>query len=81
MVILRPTAKLFRSLLPAEEPLTPSDTALGDWYVSSLKVDYQPLLLLLSAQEQEQGLIVDFERANVPVPKRRVGGGERLLRR
>ena len=49
MVILRPTGKLHRSITPAEEPVSPSTTALGDWYVGPLKVDYQPLLLLLSS--------------------------------
>ncbi|MGQ0702280.1 MAG: DUF6933 domain-containing protein [Gemmatimonadales bacterium] len=49
MVILRPTSKLHRSLPPAEEPAAPSTTALGAWYVGPLKVDYQPLLLLLSS--------------------------------
>ena len=50
MVILRPTAKLHRALPVDEEPTQGSDTALGDWYAKPLKVDYQPLLLLLSSQ-------------------------------
>jgi Domain of unknown function (DUF6933) len=49
MVILRPTRKL-RSLLPATVTvLTPSDTALGDWYVNRIVTKRQPLLLLVSS--------------------------------
>ena len=50
MVLLRPTAKLHHFLPPADEPAQSSDTALGDWYAGPLKVDHQPLLLLVSAR-------------------------------
>jgi len=50
MVILRPTRKLFRHLRPSSEPITRSDTALGDWYVNRLVVDHRPLLLLVSSK-------------------------------
>lgn len=48
MVILRPTRKL-QSLLPTASVSSPSDTALGDWYVNRIVVERQPLLLLVSA--------------------------------
>lgn len=49
MVILRPTKKL-RSVLPMGEPVPPChDTALGDWYVNRIVVDWKPLLLLVSS--------------------------------
>jgi uncharacterized protein DUF6933 len=50
MVILRPTRKLFRHLSPSAEPAVPSDTALGDWFVTRLVVDRRPLLLLVSSK-------------------------------
>jgi hypothetical protein len=50
MVILRPTAKLQRAIPLLAEPPGGSDTALGDWYVKPFKVDYQPLLLLVSSR-------------------------------
>jgi hypothetical protein len=49
MVVIRPTQKL-RSALPATQPVEPSDTALGDWYVNRLVVDRRPLLLLVSSE-------------------------------
>jgi hypothetical protein len=36
-------------LLPAASVSSPSDTALGDWYVNRIVVDRKPLLLLVSA--------------------------------
>ena len=50
MVILRPTRKLFRHLPSSAEPAQPSDTALGDWFVTRLVVDRRPLLLLVSSK-------------------------------
>ncbi len=66
MVILRTTAKLHRSLPPTEEPSQGSDTALGDWYANALKVDYQPLLLLLSAQSLLSILLPARQVATLP---------------
>lgn len=49
MVILRPTRKL-GSLLPTTKNVPVcQDTALGDWYVNRVVVDWQPLLLLVSS--------------------------------
>jgi hypothetical protein len=48
MVVIRPTRKLHRTL-PVSQMAGASDTALGDWYVNRLIVDWQPLLLLVSA--------------------------------
>ena len=48
MVILRPTKKL-RPFLQVVTVSTPSDTALGDWYVNRIVVERQPLLLLVSS--------------------------------
>ena len=49
MVILRPTRKLRTALPVTSDVSTPSDTALGDWYVNRIVVDRRPLLLLVSA--------------------------------
>lgn len=35
---------------PSAEPAKPSDTALGDWFVTRLVVDRRPLLLLVSSK-------------------------------
>jgi len=42
------TRKL-RALIPVETVTTPSDAALGDWYVNRIVVDRRPLLLLVSS--------------------------------
>jgi hypothetical protein len=49
MVILRRTRKLSACLPATETVPAGSDTALGDWYVTRLVVDRQPLLLLVSS--------------------------------
>jgi len=67
LVILRPTAKL-RSLLPlSDAPISPSDTALGDWYVNRLVVDRRPLLLLVSSRALLPLLIPARSVRNLPV--------------
>lgn len=51
MIVLRATRKVLRFLAPTPETdLTPSDTALGDWYVNRIVIDAQPLLLFLSSR-------------------------------
>lgn len=49
MLVLRATAKVLRSLPPAQQVTTPSDGALGDWYVNRLVIDRQPLVVLVSS--------------------------------
>lgn len=51
MIVLRATRKVLCFLPPTQEAdPTPSDTALGDWYVNRIVVDAQPLLLFLSSR-------------------------------
>ena len=49
MVFLRATAKLLAKLPTPSAPDGSSDTALGDWYATTLVVDRKPLLLLVSS--------------------------------
>src|SRR5688572_2829940 len=50
MVFLRATAKLLAKLPAPGAPNGSSDTALGDWYGTTLVVDRRPLLLLVSSE-------------------------------
>ena len=51
MVTLRATRKVLGRLpRPIRSVDVPSNTALGDWYVTRLVVDRQPLLLLVSSR-------------------------------
>lgn len=49
MVVIRATRKVLRALPPPDAAELPSDSALGDWYVSRFIVDSQPLLMLVSS--------------------------------
>ena len=49
LVHLRATQKVLRYLPPLSEEGGPSDTALGDWYVTRVVVDRVPLLVLVSS--------------------------------
>lgn len=49
MVVLRATQKVLRRLVISDTEGPASTTALGDWYVSRLVVDRQPLLLAISS--------------------------------
>ena len=59
MVYLRATQKVLRRLPPKARDGDPSDTGLGDWFVSRLVVDRQPLLILVSGSS----LLPILERA------------------
>jgi hypothetical protein len=50
VVVLRATKKVLSHLAQAQSVVGPSDTALGDWYVTRFVVDRRPLLLLVSSQ-------------------------------
>jgi hypothetical protein len=67
MVILRPTRRLFNVLPVSEANPTSSDTALGDWYVSRLVVDRQPLLLLVSSTSLLSLLMLARDVRGLPI--------------
>lgn len=50
MVVLRATKKVLTRLHGPTADAGESDTALGDWYVTRVVVDRQPLLLLISSK-------------------------------
>ena len=50
MVFIRATAKLLSKLPAPSQPAGSSDTALGDWYATTLVVDRRPLLLMVSSE-------------------------------
>ena len=50
MVFLRATARLLSKLPAARAPAGSSDTALGDWYATTLVVARRPLLLMVSSE-------------------------------
>ena len=88
MVIVRPTRKLFRHLPPFGEPARPSDTALGDWFVTRLVVDRRPLLLLVSSKSLLAVLVPARNVRNLPAELpdligarlRRLGVRDELIR-
>jgi len=49
VVHLRATGKVLRSLTLSEPDDTPSDTALGDWYVNRVVIDRIPILVMVSS--------------------------------
>ena len=49
MVVLRPTVKSARGLPAPQSIDTPSDGALGDWYINRITIHRAPVLLLVSS--------------------------------
>jgi uncharacterized protein DUF6933 len=66
MVMLRATQKVLHGLPQSTVAAGTSDTALGDWYVSRLVVDRQPLLIAISSLSYLPVLVPARELATLP---------------